>query len=61
MNTRYRIVDANTECVICTCSTEQEAYETHAQLQLDKYDNIYVEAYTVSSVSTGFGRDPDLH
>ena len=60
MNTRYRIVDTHTETVICDCASEQEAYDTHAQLTLDKFDSLYIESYTVSSV-TGLGRDPDLH
>jgi hypothetical protein len=60
MITLYRIVDFHTETVVCEGMTEQEAYETHAQLSLDLWDRLYVESYTVSSVR-GLGRDPDLH
>jgi len=56
----WRVIDANTECSVCECSSYQEAWETLCQLKCDHYDAVYIEEYSVSKVR-GLGRDPDLH
>lgn len=53
----YKLIDKHTEMILVTCSTYEEAWDTLCQLE---YDSVYIEEYTVPSVSR-LGRDPDLH
>ena len=62
MTTRsYRIIDTETNDIVATALTLEQAYETLEFLQLDHPRvRFELEPYTNYTVR-GLGRDPDLH
>ena len=57
----YRIIDTETNDIVATALTLEQAYETLEFLQLDHPNTRFeLEPYT-NYVVRGLGRDPDLH
>lgn len=61
MITKFHVLDENGDLVTVT-STQEEAFECIQQLSVAFPEKQYtIEEQTHSSVTPGFGRDPDLH